>query len=392
MTMYAKFLRDRRRVLPACLIVGLLLVSDVLALDAGAMPESYVCIEVETGMMVLEENADLVRPPASMVKMMIMLLVEEGVEQGRWQYEQILRTSAWAADMGGTQVFLKEGEGRTLDELMNAVAIASANDAAVVVAEGLWGSVDTCLEAMNQRAAELGMTNTRFHSVHGLPPSDGKSFDQSSARDMALLGRELTMYPDILKRTSQTELLFRPGESPLKNTNRLLEQMPGCDGIKTGYIRAAGFCLTGTAVRNSIRLVAVVMGSDQKGRFSRTREVLEAGFERVCLVQPIRAGAHVGRSVAVHRGTAPAVSLMAKEDVHATVLTADKDRLVLEVTAPTRLDAPVAANREVGVVRLKLEDKVIGETALVTAEHVDLKPWFRRALEWSGVVAAALRN
>lgn len=386
------FMRHLNRTLPACVILTVLLSFGDRARAREPMTESYICIEAETGMVVLEQDADLVRPPASMLKMMQMLLVEEGVEEGKWRYDQTLRASARAAATGGTQVFLKEGEERTLDELMNAIAVTSANDASVVVAEGLWGSVDNCLDAMNRRAAELGMVNTHFYSVHGLPPADGESFDQSSARDMAILGRALTMHPEIMRRTSLLEFQFRPGESPRKNTNELLEQMPGCDGLKTGYIRAAGFCLAGTAVRNDIRLIAVVMGSDKRGRFSRTREVLEAGFERVRRVEPIRAGVQVGKPVPVYRGVASSVSLVSRENLAATVLADDVDRLVLEFTAPTRLEAPVAAHTEVGVVRLMLDDHVLGETSLLTGGAIELKPWFRRILEWPAGVAAAAVN
>ncbi len=348
-------------------------------------PVSYICIEAETGMVLLEEHADLPRPPASMLKMMQMLLVEEGVRAGTWRYDMPIRVSNLAQSMGGTQVFLAAGEEWPLENLMKAIAVLSANDASVAVAEGLWGSVAQCLDAMNKRAVALGMTNTRFYSVNGLPPDDGKSFDQSSARDMAILGRALLAYPNLIEWTRLTEFQFRESDAPRKSTNRLLETMPGCDGLKTGYIRAAGFCLTATAQRNGIRLIAVVMGSDRDGRFTDTRKILETGFSMVQRVQPIRAAMPVGRTVPITRGLADEITLLAREDIHIVVRNEDLDRLMLEVTAPTSLEAPIDAHSEVGRVRLLLENRQLGETSLVTARAVERKTWKYRLREWVGL-------
>ncbi len=337
------------------------------------LPVSYICIEVETGLVLMEEHADVVRPPASMLKMMQMLLVEEGVQAGKWTYDTPVSVSALAESTGGSQVFLARGETWPLRTLMEAIAVASANDASVAVAEGLWGSVDACLAAMNQRAAELGMADTLFHSVNGLPPSDGKSFDMSTARDMAILGRALLYYPRLIEFTQIESFSLRPDNSPRSNTNRLITRMPGCDGLKTGYIRAAGFCLTATAHRNGIRLIAVVMGSDRTGRFDHTQEILEEGFDMVQRVAPVRAGATIGRPVAVVRGLAPDVTLVAQDDIQTVIRHVDLEQVMLEITAPTELEAPVEAGAEAGKVRLVLHDNVLGETTLVIAEAVERK-------------------
>lgn len=352
---------------------------------SGPAPVSYICIEAESGIVLMEKNADLPRPPASMLKMMQMLLVEEGVRAGLWHYDMPVRVSHLAQSMGGTQVFLEAGEEWSLERLMMAIAVLSANDASVAVAEGLWGGVEQCIAAMNLRAAELGMVNTWFYSVNGLPPSDGKSFDQSTARDMAILGRALLAYPNLLEWTRMTEFQFRPDDTPRRSTNRLLKDMPGCDGLKTGYIRAAGFCLTATAQRDGIRLIAVVMGSDRNGRFTHTQQIIEEGFGMVQRVQPVRAAMPIGRNVPVARGLSDEISLLAREDIHAVVRNVDIDRLTLEVTAPRTLEAPVEAHTEVGYVRLLLDNQPLGETTLLTGRTVERKRWKHHLREMIGI-------
>ncbi len=353
--------------------------------SSGTMPVSYICIEVESGVVLMEQHADLVRPPASMLKMMQMLLVEEGVQAGNWTYDTPVEVSALAQSMGGTQVFLAKGETWPLETLMQAIAVASGNDASVAIAEGLWESVDACIKVMNQRAQELGMTNTLFRSVNGLPPDDGKSFDQSSARDMAILGRALLAYPKLLTFTQIREFSLRPENTARKNTNQLLERMPGCDGLKTGYIRAAGFCLTATAKRDDIRLLAVVMGSDRTGRFTHTQSILEEGFDMVQRVVPVRAGATIGRPVAVTRGLASQVALLALNDIHAVVRHSDLERVILEVTAPSELEAPVEKGVEAGSVRVMLDNIILGETTLLVAEEVQRRRWQHSLRELMGL-------
>lgn len=360
-------------------------VYQAVAQTASETPVSFICVEPESGIVLMEENADLQRPPASMLKMMLFLLVEEGMQAGNWNYDRQIQISARAQGMGGTQVYLAQGESWPLKTLVEAMAVASANDASVAVAEGLWGSVEECLKAMNKRAAELGMTKTTFYSVNGLPPDDGKTFDQTSARDMATLGCELLKHPNILTFTGMKEFALRPENTAKTNTNKLLETMPGCDGLKTGYIRAAGFCLTATAKRDDIRLLAVVMGSDRTGRFTHTQKILEDGFKLVQRVAPVKAGTRIGKPVAVVKGLAPEVSLKADNDINMVVRKTDLDKLVLEVTAPTALEAPVVAEKEVGHVRVMLDDKVFGKVALVTAQAVERKLFRHRFREMIGL-------
>jgi len=334
-------------------------------------PVSYICIETETGMVLAEQNADMQRPPASMLKMMQMLLVEEGVAAGKWRYDQEIKISKLSQGMGGTQAYLKEGESWPLDRLMFALAVLSANDAAVAIAEGLWGNVDSCLNAMNARAAELGMQNTHFYSVNGLPPDDKVSFDQTTAREMAMLGRALLQYPNILRWTSTKQFALRPTDTPKANTNKLLETCPGCDGLKTGYIRASGFCLTATALRDGIRLIAVVMGSDKKGRYTHTQSLLEQGFQMVRRVQPVQERMAVGKPIPVKGSMDEEVRLLARDPITVIVRNSDVQNLALEITAPTSLEAPIAADMEKGQVRLLLGDQELGRSPLIVDRTVE---------------------
>lgn len=240
---------------------------------------STICIDAKTGLIIFEERADMERPPASMVKLVLMLMVAEGVDRGNWALDTPITVSANAEGIGGTQVWLKKDEVFPLRQLMTAVSVASANDAAMAVAEGLWGNKEAYLLAANARVQALGMAHTQINSVHGLPPGKGQTIDHTTARDMATLARECLRHPIILEWTSQKELEFRPGQNKEMSTNKLLWRMKGCDGLKTGYIGLAGFCVTATAQRNGVRLVAVVMGcGSNNDRFVKAEEALEKGF------------------------------------------------------------------------------------------------------------------
>ncbi len=364
----------RHSMLSLALFTGILLVSTASMGNSPApLPVSSICVEVETRQILMEQNADILRPPASMLKMMQMLLVEEGMQSGKWNYEQIITVSSRSQGMGGTQAYLEKGESYTLEQLMKAIAVISANDASVAVAEGLWGSVENCLAAMNTRAAELGMRNTRFYSVNGLPPSDKVSFDQTTAREMAILALKVLEYPKILTWTSLREYALRPTDKPKENTNKLLKDVPGCDGLKTGYIMAAGFCLTATAKQNDIRLVAVVMGSDKKGRFTHTKSLLEQGFQMITRVTPVEAKKPIGEPVPVEDSMDEKVRLLARDPIEAIVKTKDIPGLTLRITAPATLKAPVEAGTEIGVVRLMNKDKELGKSALLADRSVEKK-------------------
>lgn len=328
-------------------------------------PVSTICVEADTGLVLAESNADIRRPPASMVKLLQMLLVVEGVEAGSWDLQRQIYVSANAERMGGTQVALKQGEIWTLGELMQAVAVASANDAAMAVAEGLWGSEMDYLMAVNTRARQLGMLDTEIHSAHGLPPAPGEPFDQSTARDMARLGRECLKHPLIMYWVGQKEYRLRPTDPLKSNTNKLLWRMPDCDGMKTGFIRAAGFCITATAKRNGIRLVSVVMGCPSKyGRFNMAQGLLEAGFMQVKRERLVSAGAAVGPPIRIVNGNVPSLLPTVVEDVWVITTERDREGLDIIVKQPPFIDHPVAAGDIVGEIQVARSEEIIATSPL----------------------------
>lgn len=346
------------------------------AAPEGALPpQSIYCIEVSTGAVLHAENIDTVRPPASMLKLMLMLLVSEGVDAGRWTLDQQLVASKNAASMGGTQVFLREGEVATLEKLTEALAVASANDAAMVIAEGLFGSKAQCLQAMNARAAQLGMERTVYHSVNGLPPGPGEQFDQTTARDMMTLALECLKHQRVRQWCSMKECTFRPGQTK-SSTNKLMWRMPDCDGLKTGFINAAGFCITATAERNGLRLLCVVMGSPSKyGRFNLAEEILEKGFSEITRVQVAAAGGPVPHGTVIENGDPANIYLRAEDELSFIARRSDLDkvRLVYEVDDP--IAAPLNEGQPVGVLAAELNGRRLGETTLVAPQDIRNTGW-----------------
>jgi D-alanyl-D-alanine carboxypeptidase (penicillin-binding protein 5/6) len=238
-----------------------------------------IVVDVATGEVLFEDAADKPVYPASVVKLMDLLLTLELIDRGEMTLASTVRVTAEAARMGGSQVYLKEGEVFTLDEMLFALSIKSANDVAVAIATHVAGSKAGFVTRMNQRAAELGMMATQFESVHGLPPDTGQKPDVTTARDISRLALEIVKLPKAIEYTSTQEKWFRNNTFQLLSHNRLLKSVEGCDGLKTGYYRAAGFSIAATAERNGRRVIAVVMGCQSRPvRDEKTRELLEQAF------------------------------------------------------------------------------------------------------------------
>jgi serine-type D-Ala-D-Ala carboxypeptidase (penicillin-binding protein 5/6) len=243
-----------------------------------------ILIEASTGRVLFEDHADAKGYPASMLKLMDMLILLERIEHGQLHLQDQVPVSAKAARTGGSQVWLAQGESFTVEDMLFALVVQSANDAAVALAEKVAGSTDAFVALMNQKARDLGMTSTIFHSVHGLPPGRGQMHDVTTARDFARLCRVLVVqHPEILRYTSTRARPFRvnvPGKTiRMRTHNHLLGRVAGCDGLKTGYIWQAGFSIAATASRNHHRLIAVVLDSaDRKVRDAKAAALLEKGF------------------------------------------------------------------------------------------------------------------
>jgi D-alanyl-D-alanine carboxypeptidase (penicillin-binding protein 5/6) len=242
-----------------------------------------IVVDASTGKVLLEDHPDAKGYPASVLKLMDLLIILEKIEQRQLSLQDQVPVSAKAAQTGGSQVWLAEKESFTVDEMLYALMVQSANDAAVALAEKVAGTTEAFVELMNRRAKQLGMTSTVFHSVHGLPPGAGQEHDVTTARDLSLLCRELLKRKDTLRYTSTRERPFRPNAGNkaviMRTHDHLLAQVDGCDGLKTGYIAQAGFSIAATALRHGQRVIAVVLDStDRKVRDAKAAELLAKGF------------------------------------------------------------------------------------------------------------------
>jgi len=248
----------------------------VITLAEDSIPaKSAILMDQQSGRVLFEQNADEPVAPASITKIMTLLLVIEALEEGKISLEDKVVTSELAASMGGSQIWLEPGEEMTVDELLRAVAIASANDASVALAEHVAGSEPAFIERMNKRAAQLGMQNTRFLNCTGLDEEG----HVTTARDVAIVSRELISHPMIIEYSTIWMDELRNGETQLVNTNKLVRFYPGATGLKTGTTSIAGSCLSATATRDGLSLVAVVMGApNSDSRFAAARGLLDYGF------------------------------------------------------------------------------------------------------------------
>jgi D-alanyl-D-alanine carboxypeptidase (penicillin-binding protein 5/6) len=271
------------------------------------------------------------------------------------------------------------GETYPLHQLMLGIAVASANDAAMAVAEGLWGSEEAYLDAVNKRIQQLGMTKSVFRSVHGLPPSRGELPDETTARDMSKLAQECLHHQNIHEWTGTKSFKFRPEEAEHFSTNHLLQQMEECDGLKTGYIAAAGFCITATAARGNVRVITVIMGHpDSKARFLLAKQILSEGLDSLKKDRVVAKDAVDKPNISVENGTVESVPVAVKDDIWATTRTADWDKIKVVWDLPQKIAAPVTAGKEIGEVRAELNGQVLGRSKIVLGGNVEEASWVSR--------------
>jgi len=333
---------------------------------------SAICVAQDSGLVIFEHNADEVRAPASMVKLMLMLMAAEGLEKGEWALDKVITVSANAQRMGGTQIYLEKGERWKVKDLMAAICVASANDASMALAEGLWGSEDKYLAAMNKRAKELGMKSSTFRSVHGLPPDRGEKPDETTARDMALLAVYCTKQPAIMDWVDQKTLRLRGGKFVKANTNKLLWRMKECDGLKTGYTVAAGWCLAASAKRGDTRIVAVVMGCDsKKGRFEIAKKILENGFDNCERVRVMAKGAKVEPAVPVENCAKEQINLVAGRDIWLTIPKRCKSKVVITADIPDMLRPPMDAGSVLAEGRVTINGNQLAKAELLLPESLE---------------------
>jgi D-alanyl-D-alanine carboxypeptidase (penicillin-binding protein 5/6) len=271
-----------KHLLSLALVLGLLSAGTAAAAVQTLSRDPYlsaIVVDAASGKVIFEDNADAVGYPASVLKLMDLLIILEKVQQGVLKLEDRVKVTAEASKIGGSQVYLAEKEEFSIDELLYALMIQSANDAATALAIHIGGSKDGFVQLMNEKARALGMTHTSFTSVHGLPPSAGQDPDVTTARDLAILGRALAKFPEAFRYTSTQVRMFRNNTFEMRNHNKLLGAVEGVDGFKTGYYGAAGFTIVATAQRNGARVIAVVMGSaTRQVRDAKAAELIAKGF------------------------------------------------------------------------------------------------------------------
>lgn len=327
--------------------------------------KSAILMEAETGAVLYKQNCDEKLPPASVTKIMTLLLVMEAVDAGIAHMDSVVTVSANAASMGGSQVYLKEGEQMILEDLLKSVVIASANDAAVALAEYVAGSVPSFVEKMNKRAAELGMVNTTFENVTGL--DDTAQAHLTSARDIALMSQALIAHEEILKYSSIWMDTIRDGAFGLTNTNRLVRFYPGCTGLKTGSTSKAGFCVSVTAERDGFSLICVVMGAESRDvRNAIATELLDWGFANYGLY---RADAGTAGQIKVTGGSSgecpTAYGAFCRVLPKASISSVEQ-KMVL----PESVTAPIKEGDQLGTVEYLCEGSVIGSLPVTATESV----------------------
>ena len=372
--------------------MGLLLAVALVFLCAvparGAGPEipapSAILMDVATGTILYQKNADERLPPASVTKVMTLLLVMEALDKGRIGWDDMVIASETAAAKGGSQVYLKEGEQMTMDEMLKAVVVSSANDCATALAEHIAGSESAFVEMMNQRAAELGMKDTHFVNCTGLDDDPAAAEHLTTAHDIALMSRELLHHEAIKKYTTIWMDTVRNGQFGLSNTNKLVRFYDGTTGLKTGYTSGAGHCLSASAQRDGIELVAVVLHcANSAERFQSAKALLDYGFANYALISPEapealpQVSVRLGHQSAVQAELQASAPILIEKGVQASV--------VKTVNLLPQVDAPVAQGQELGTMTVEAQGKVLAEIPIVAAQSVE-------KLSWWNVVVRILRS
>lgn len=363
---------------------------------------SYVLMEMVSGRILVEENSQNAYAPASLTKIMTEYIVLREIKEGRLDWNEQVTISANAASIGEAQVFLRAGEKRTVEDLFHAVSIQSANDASVALAEHIAGSETEFVGMMNETAKELGLTKTHFRNSTGLPmrlyvnPPQVGGEHLMSATDVAELTRHLLHdFPEVRDMISQSRYSFRKGEPrevKLTNTNRMLPGLShyyeGVDGVKTGFTTKAGYCFAGSAQRDGVQLLAVVMGSSSKNqRFQQTAELLDYGFDQIQLRDWIKKGDSIPtmEMAQVKGGVEPEVALEAGDSLRYPVKKGEEDRYSWEVALDGELRAPLQAGDVVGEARFLYDGKkvdAVDPIPVVIAVDVEEAGWIRLFFRW----------
>ncbi|AJQ60799.1 D-alanyl-D-alanine carboxypeptidase DacF [Bacillus thuringiensis serovar morrisoni str. 4AA1] len=337
---------------------------------------SAIVIEQDTGKVLFDKNPNEKLPPASMTKIMTMLLIMEQVEKGKLKLTDKVRASEHAASMGGSQIFLEPGEEMTVNEMLKGIAIASGNDASVAVAEHIAGSEEGFVNMMNKKAKDLGLKNTHFQNPTGLPAKD----HYSTANDMAIMARELMKYPLIRKYTGKYEDYLREDTDKkfwLVNTNKLVRFYPGVDGVKTGFTTEAKYCLTASAQKNGMRVISVVMGAPtSKERNNEVTKLLDYAFGQYMTKKLYTRGEKI-KTVQVGKGKKEKIDLVASDNVSLLMKKGESmDKVKQEVIAEKKVKAPIKKGDALGTLVIKKDKDVLLKQTIVAKEDVAAASWW----------------
>lgn len=351
------------------LLISIPLVKAEEAEDLAPNAKSAIMIEASTGEILFQKNKDEKLAPASMTKMMSMLLIMEEIENGNLKWNEMITTSEKASSMGGSQIFLKVGEKMTVEDLLKGVAIASGNDAVVALAERVSGSEEQFVKRMNIRAKDLGLKNTNFINATGLTADN----HYSSAYDMSLIAKELIKHEKILEFTSTYEdYLRKDTKSPfwLVNTNRLVRFKEGVDGLKTGFTDEAGYCLTATMKKDNMRLITVVMKEENTSKRSAdTTKMLDYGFN-IYMVQTILDEKTTIEKKKVELGKTLTTEIVPKENITILNKKSDDQKNITYKTNINKIIAPVKKGDKVGTIDIIEDNNIISTIDATVKEDI----------------------
>ena len=333
---------------------------------------SVILTDAKTGQTIFEKNADARRPVASVTKVMTILLTLEAIDEGRISLQDQVTVSEYATSMGGSQVFLDAHKRYPVRDLLKSVIVASANDAAVALAEHMDGTHESFVRRMNERAEQLGLENTHYVNCTGLPAQG----HYTTARDVASLSAQLDQHPLYYEfSTIWLDEIMHPGgrKTQLTNTNRLVRFYPGCDGYKTGSTNEARYCISATAEKNGLRLIAVVLGADAgQTRFDEARSMLEYGFSAYQRFSPVKEGDILGMQVPVRLGGSDSVSAVSGAGCDMLIKKGTQNEVSLEVSLIGSAQAPVKKGDVLGEIRVMQQGEIVQRIPAVAGETVEL--------------------
>jgi D-alanyl-D-alanine carboxypeptidase (penicillin-binding protein 5/6) len=352
-------------------------------LPENAAPyKAFIVVEAETGTVIEGENIHQQCPPASITKLMLAAIVMDKLESGQIKLDDRVTVSPDASSMGGSQVFLKPGEVFSLDEMMRAVMVASANDAAYAIAEFVAGTRNAFVDLMNEKAVKLNMVDSKFFSMHGLPPSEGQEPDMSSPHDLALLAREIVKHPQLLAWTALKTEPFRDGTLIMRNHNNLMNRFSGMDGLKTGFYREAGYSIVATASRNNLRLIAVVMGSPAaKIRDGIVDEKLKKAFAQIEMVSIVKKGDSIEKDIALPDGKQKSLKPVAAAGFSWPLARDKKKLLTKEIVVPEQVKGEIKQGQRMGEMVIRFNNEVIGKVDLISPVDVPKRGFFSRIFD-----------